>query len=213
MKKTLENTPLIFEHDYFIRVPEKPRRIYVLLHGYLLDGEFMYKKLLDCIPEDGLVVAPNAPFPVPVKKDNQFTPRYAWYFFEPHKKVYYINYEPAAYFMRSFLQRIWPFDLPVTLIGYSQGGYIAPKIAEIVSEVDTVIGMACCFRNSRFEYRQDVTLHQIHAPHDLVVEYDEAKREFDQLTLRGNNGSFITLENAKHKLVDEYKIELTKLLS
>ena len=26
MKKTLENTPLVFDHDYFIRVPEKPKR-------------------------------------------------------------------------------------------------------------------------------------------------------------------------------------------
>lgn len=212
MKKTFENAPLVFDHDYHIRVPEKPKRIYVLLHGYLLDGEFMFKKLSSIIPEDGIIVAPNAPFPVPVKKKEHFSPGYAWYFFDPSKKTYYINYDPAAYFMRNFLSRIWPFDLPITIIGYSQGGYIAPKIAEVVPNVDTVIAMASTFRNNRFEYRQDVTLHQIHSPHDLVVDYDEAKQEFDQLTLRGNSGEFITLNEAGHKLDQEYKEALQKLI-
>ena len=57
-----------------------------------------------------------------------------------------------------------------------------------------------------------MTLHQIHSPHDLVVDYDEAKQEFDQLTLRGNSGEFITLNEAGHKLDQEYKEALQKLI-
>lgn len=212
MKKTLENAPLTFDHDYFIKVPEKPKRIYVLLHGYLLDGEFMFNKLGSVIPEDGIIVSPNGPFPVPVKKNNQFAPRYAWYFFDPGKKIYYINYEPAAYFMRTFLQRIWPFELPMTLIGYSQGGYIAPKIAEIVPLVDTVVGMACTYRNSRFEFRDEVKLHQINSEVDPMVDIENSKKEFNILADRGNLGQFITLSESGHKIDEHYLAELKNLL-
>jgi predicted esterase len=212
MKKTLEGAPLIFDHDYHIHVPEKPKRLYVLLHGYLLDGKFMMDKLLNSLPEDGLVVSPNGPFPVPVKKNNQFAPRYAWYFFDPEKKIYYINYDPAAYFMKSFLQRIWPLELPITLIGYSQGGYLAPKLAEIIPMVDTVIGLACTYRNAKFKFRSEVTIHQINSENDSIVTFETAQREFQELERRGNTGEFITLKEAGHKLDEYYIASLESLL-
>jgi len=101
---------------------------------------------------------------------------------------------------------------PTTVIGYSQGGYLAPKVAEVIPAVDTVVGMACAFRNTKFEFRQNVILHQINAINDLVVDYENAKEEFQTLRERGNVGQFISLTESGHKLDEHYLDELKTLI-
>jgi predicted esterase len=212
MKKEFTNLSLRLSHEAQVHIPVNPKRVYLLMHGYQLDGKFIFDKLIDSLPKDSAIIAPNGPFMVPVKKRDEFSAKFAWYFFDPKKQSYYINFEPAANFLKSMLIEMDLFRKPITVIGYSQGGYLAPKIAEIIPAVDTVIGLACCFRNNRFEFRQNVILNQINSMHDLVVDYEGAKAEFTTLRERGNLGQFITLENVGHRLDENYIKELKLLI-
>lgn len=212
MKQTFRNIPLRTPHDVEIYRPANAKRVFLLLHGYLLNGAFMYQKLRDGLPDDCAVIAPNGPFIVPVKKRERFSPGFAWYFFDSYEKKFYINYEPGAEFVKSLLIELDLIKKPITIIGYSQGGYLAPKIAEIIPSVDTVIGLACIYRSERFKIRQQVMYHQIHSESDLIVDYKDAKNEFSQLREKGNVGQFISLKDNGHRLDEDYLRELKELI-
>lgn len=204
--------PVTTSHNLHTNKQQNFKRVYLLLHGYLLDGEFMFNKLKESLPQDALILAPNAPFLVPQKKADEYLPKYAWYFFEPTKKTFYINYRPAAEYLKDILKKYNPENKPVTLIGYSQGGYLSPKVAEIVEEVDAVIGLACVFRNQKFNFRPNVTFHQIHGNIDVAVEMSGALEEWAILKERGNQGEFIELADVGHRLTQEFITALSDLI-
>ena len=215
MKHNL-SIPITYQHEIYSNELDQFDRVFLLLHGYSLDGEFMLKKLREHLPQNALILAPNGPFLVPVKDKNKdaFLPRYAWYFFDPYQKSFYINYEPAAHYLTSVLKHFNPQKKPVTIIGYSQGGYLAPKVAEVESCVDSVIGMACVFRRSKFSYRIGVQYHQIHGTNDSIVDYKGALKEFKSLKEEGGQqvGDFITLPNTGHRLQSPYIQSLKKII-
>lgn len=150
-------------------------------------------------------------FLYPIEKNNELTARYAWYFYDSTKDSFYINYEPAAEYLKNIIENFNPDNLPVTLIGYSQGGYIAPKVCELL-EVDTVIGVACKFRSNKFEYQKNTIYHQIHAKNDEVVIFDFTKEEFDKLQAFGNEGEFVSLNESSHRLDEHYIKHIQKLI-
>ena len=212
MKKEFSTIPIRLKHEAEVHILVNPKKVFVLLHGYLLDGSFMYEKLLNFLPKESAIIAPNGPFMVPVKKQKGYFPRFAWYFFDPTKKTYYIDYIPAAEYIKSLLIEMELIRKPITVIGYSQGGYLAPKLAEMIPSVESVIGLACCFRNDYFKFRHDVLYHQINSTSDLVVDYEGAKQEFVTLRERGNLGRFVTLNDIGHKLDENYAQELKLML-
>lgn len=212
MKRSFSNLNLRLPHEAEVYLPANPKKVYLLLHGYMQDGSYLYKHLIDRLPKDCAVIAPNGPFIVPYKKKDSFEAKFAWYFFDPAKKTYYINFEPAAEFIKSLFIELDLHRKPITLVGYSQGGYLAPKVAELIPAIDTVIGLACCFRNSRFDFKGNAIMHQIHSKSDLVVDYKNAKDEFEELRSRGNLGRFVSLEDEGHKLNSIYIDELLKMI-
>lgn len=212
MKKSLENLNYSIPHNVYQYLPPEPKRVYLLLHGYLLDGEFMFEKLKDSLPKNCAIIAPDGPLLVPVKKGDKYSSRYSWYFFDPHTKEYFVQMDPAVDYLKQILERLNLSNIPITVIGYSQGGYLAAKASELLTDVDTVIGVACKFRNEKFEFRQRTMLHQINCHDDLVVDYPDARAEFDKLRERGNLGQFISLNNIGHRLDSTYLSELKKLI-
>lgn len=203
MKLSLK-IPIEYDHKIYYQKADNAKRIYVFLHGFSQTGEFLFKKLKDLVPEDAIIISPNGPFLVPELKNGDYIDRYSWYFYDSKKDNFYINYLPAAQYLNKIIENFNPNNLPVVLIGYSQGGYLAPKVAELCPNVEAVIGLACKFRTSRFEYKSNVTYHQIHAVNDEVIIYKFTKEEFDELNKLGNRGKFLTLEHSKHHLDEHY---------
>ncbi|MBT4792096.1 MAG: hypothetical protein HON90_11040 [Halobacteriovoraceae bacterium] len=212
MKKHFTSIPLKITHTVEAHFPVNPKRVYLLLHGYMQTGEFLYNQFRAALPDDAIIIAPNAPFLLPYAKKEHFEMRYAWYFFDPKVRVYYIDYDAAAEYIKSLLIEMDIIRKPITVIGYSQGGYLAPKIAEIIPAVDTVIGLACSFRNEKFEYRQSVIMHQINSKQDLIIDHSSAKEEFLKLRERGNVGRFVSLEESTHRIDVEYLSELKSFI-
>lgn len=209
-----ENLTISIETDHEVYTLKKstPKRVFLLLHGYLLNGEYILKTLKDSLPDNSLIIAPNGPFLVPVKKNEGYKAKYAWYFFDPAQKNFYVDFEPGGKYLKNILERYNTSNLPVTVIGYSQGGYLAPRVANHIKEIDTIIGLACVFRNNRFEFNEQVSYSQINAKNDLIVDINGAKEEFSKLSEQKNKGQFIELENSAHRLDDDYFIALKSLI-
>lgn len=204
--------PLNLEHSIHVQKGNQPKRCFLLLHGYLLDGKFIYNSLLETLGPDDLIIAPNGPFVIPVKKKEAYLPKYAWYFFDPAKKTYYINYEPAADYLVKIVNHYNKENLPLTVIGYSQGGYLSPKVAQLYPNTEKVIGLACVFRNKLFKLNSNTTYHQVHAINDIVVELKSAKPEWEELKERGNNGKFLEIQDSGHRIDENYLAQLKKLI-
>jgi predicted esterase len=212
MIKEKTQVSINYDHEVNTLIKGVPKRVYLLLHGYLLDGEFMINKFKDYLPSDSLIISPNAPFPVPVKKKEFYIPKYAWYFFDSTLKKYYIGLEPAKDFIKSILVKFNPENLPITVIGYSQGGYLAPKIAELEFPIEKVIGIACTFRNKNFEYSPKVSYHQIHGIDDIIVDPANSQEEFSELKKLGNIGEYHLLESTTHKIDENILVKLKTIL-
>lgn len=197
----------IFEH-------KNSERVFILLHGFQLDAQFIYK-FFSQIKElkNDSILAPNGPYLSPFKKRGEFYKGYAWYFFDSQKSQYLIPFDPAISYIKQLVKKLKIEDKKITLIGYSQGGYIAPAIAYELDNVDSVIGIACCFRNSKFSIKNNINYIQIHSKADLVVDYNNAFEEHVKLTDRGARTEWISLEDSGHKLDIDYLEELRKLLS
>ena len=209
MKKTYK-LPITYEQSYFTNDLNDYDHVILALHGYQQSGEFFYKRIEKYLDLDQtLVICPNAPFLVPTKKDQGWIDTYSWYFFDPQKKSFYINYDPSAQMISQLLDQLNPLKKPVTLLGYSQGGYLSPKVAEFNHSIKKVIGLACIFRGERFKLRDDCEYFQIHGDEDDVVELDESQAEFKQLNLKADNYKLI---GANHLLTSNYFEELSQLL-
>jgi len=212
MEKSLKNIQLNFDHTIHFNIPNKVEHVYILLHGYLLDGEFMYNSMKDIFPRNTAFIAPNAPFPVPVKKKDFYVPKYAWYFYDSSLQKFYVDFNPAVNYIEQIIKELNLESYPKTIIGYSQGGYIAPKMAETISKVEKVIGLACRFRQNNMTFMNGINYFQIHCENDLIVDYKEAKEDFKQLQEKGNLGEFISLKDVGHRLDSKYLNELKQLL-
>ena len=200
------------DHSIYQNVLGTPKRVYLLLHGYLLDGKYMNDEFSDVFEEDSLVISPNGPFLVPVKKGEKYFPKFAWYFFDPIKKNYYIDYDPGAKYLRDILSEFNPTKLPVTVIGYSQGGYLAPRVANYCPEVDQIISIASVFRPDRFKINPKVSYVQINSKNDVVVNSSEAFSEGEKMKSLGAMYDLTLLENPGHRIDSEYKSVLKSKL-
>lgn len=212
MNKTFSNLSFRIPYEAEVYLPASPKRVYVLLHGFKQTGQFIFDQVRSILPDDVAIIAPNGPFFIPVEKDDGYHMRYAWYFFDPIRKTYFIDYGPAAEYVKSMLIEMDLIRKPMTLIGYSQGGYLAPKVSEIIPAVDTVIGLACVFRNQFFQPRSSVMIHQINSKTDSIIEFDRAKDEFNELRNRGNLGRFVELDGPSHRLSNDYLLELSQFI-
>lgn len=169
-------------------------RVLLCLHGHQLDGRFMHKRFAPLVGPKTKVISPNAPFLVPLKKEEHWEARYSWYFYDSGKKNFYINYDPAAHWLSKLIRLKNPDHKPVTILGYSQGGYLAPKVGELISECDKVIGINSIFRTKRFKIRKDIEYFQLNGSKDKIVSCHEAKEEFQLLKEIGAKGAFETCE-------------------
>ena len=213
MSKASEHL-LSLEHNHTIYSESigNPKRVYLLLHGYLLDGKYMIDELRETLGDDCLIVAPNGPFLVPVKKNERYKAKYAWYFFDPVEKTYYVNYDPGAKYLNEVLNIYNKDSLPVTVIGYSQGGYLAPRVANFCKDVDRVISIASVLRPKLFDVEKDVDYFQINSKGDLVVDFQDAVESGEEMKTLGARYVLKALEDSGHRIDEVYKETLRTLL-
>jgi predicted esterase len=188
-----------------VRRVENPSEVILLLHGLGERGKRIYRKLLSVLPKDSLVIAPNGPFPIPRNKEGRIDFGHSWYFYDKSEKKYFINQDLAKFWLRDLLKIENPNSLPVTIIGFSQGGYLAPLAGKEIKETKLVVGLACEFRTTLIHEKLPFPMIAIHGDEDKIISPEMAKHEISLLKELGievpfhlvKGGHEITQEMAK----------------
>jgi len=198
-----------------------PQEVILLLHGFAETGARMLKKIAPAIPERlrerALIVAPNAPFLMPHRTEQGYSATYAWYFYDPTTDEYAIDMSPAVDFLKEGLKQLGLEKLPKRIIGFSQGGFLAPIAAASLENVQHLIGIGCETLVDEIpgplprsvSYRVDA----IHGVLDESVSIERAQASHERLMRLEVPGSFQRLEGSGHRIDDAIREKLTALLS
>ncbi len=198
--------------DYIQNDCSNPSKIILLLHGYGESSQKIYKRLIDYLPKDALVIAPNGPFPSPSPTDDGYKISFAWYFFDNKKGEFFIDYDLPSELLKNLFIQLNLKDLPLTIIGYSQGGYLAPFVGEKISQTKHVIGVNCRFRFDKLPDKLNFKIDGIHGEQDESVDPLRAKESFGVLKERGATGDFYILKNEGHRLTIGFREKIQELL-
>lgn len=186
--------------DGIVRTPEKPKEVILLLHGLNERGRRIYRKLLPYLPQDALIIAPNAPFPLPRQKENRVVLGYTWYFFDKFERQYFINQDMARSWLQAVLKEKNPDHLPLTIIGFSQGGYLAPLLGSDIPETKLVIGLGCEFRSQLINSPLNFPLEGLHGKNDSIVSPYSSEAEIIKLKERGFTCNWREVEETAHEI-------------
>ena len=124
--------------DYEL-IDKSSEKLYLLLHGYAESAKKIIYKTEHILDQDASILAPNGPFPLPVRLEDRFKLTYAWYFFDTIKKEYYIDHEYPSQFLKGLTQQVQPKASEVIILGFSQGGYLAPFVGQVIKNCKKVI--------------------------------------------------------------------------
>ena len=194
-----------------VRRVERPDHVILLLHGLGERGKRIYRKLLSHLPSNALIIAPNAPFPIP-RKEGQSDYGHSWYFYDKAQQEYFISQDLAKYWLRDLLKLENSQGLPVFIIGFSQGGYLAPLVAQEIPETKLVIGLACEFRAHLIMKKPTFKLIGLHGKNDDVVSPQSAILQNEYLDRKGIPVEFYLVDQTAHEISTNMAKEVKRLL-
>src|SRR5690606_12318475 len=143
------------------------------------------------------------PFPSPAKTKEGFIEGYSWYFYDPKKDFYFITYEAASKVLKSAVQEYIAPDSEMIIIGYSQGGYLAPFAAQEFSQTKAIIMVAASAKIELLPPTLDFDIYTINGSLDSIVEFDKALPRVQEITKRAKKGEHFVIENG-HRLDPQY---------
>lgn len=191
---------------------DSPEEVILLLHGLGERGKRIFRKLLPYLPENALVIAPNGPFPIRRNKTDRMDFGHSWYFYDKTERKYFINQDLAKYWLRDLLKIENPESLPVTIIGFSQGGYLAPLAGKEISETRLIVGLACEFRTTLIAVKLPFPLVAVHGDKDEIVTLSSALQESTKLKEIGIEVDFNIIKDAAHEITPEMAATVKHIL-
>jgi len=205
----------VIDSNYSLKVverrPESPRSLILLLHGLGERGLRIYRKLIRYLPESSYVLAPDGPFIVE-KKGNGLGIGHAWYFYDKSTKTYQRDQTLSLFLLKNLLHMTNPENLPIMIIGFSQGGYLAPQLGFENKNIQQVIGIGCEFKRHFFIQKPMFKLKAIHGAMDSIIPFELAQNEIIRLEKEGINVSWHLLPKLEHEISHEVGLEIQKIL-
>lgn len=185
----------------------------VLLHGYRERADRILRLLGDLAPPEADVLAVNGPFPVPIESEKGWKQAYSWYFYDTVTQSMLVSPQTATVAIQALLAHVAP-KVPVRLVGYSQGGYFGPILAQATRQVRHCISISAGFPARYYpETAARFRLDAINGVLDKVVSHDLAKADHATLMSRGWAGEFVSLPSTEHRIDDDVRSNVQRLLS
>jgi predicted esterase len=205
----------VLNFDYFKSGPEASdaKELVLLLHGYMESGKRIFEKLVSSFPKEIAVIAPNGPFLIPIKKSDGYKAGFSWYFHDPASNDYFINMETAVSYLSGGIEKLGFKSHPKRIIGFSQGGYLALILGSELDHTRQVIGIACEYLFEELVKPVLFRVDAIHGDLDSVVSLEGAKTSHVNLKKLGVKGDFHTIPNLDHRISNEVKDSLSKLVT
>ena len=199
--------------DFILSGDQESETLYLLLHGFNETGQIVHNRISPLLPKEALILAPNGNFPLPVKKaDDGYTVNFGWYFYDNSSNSYFIDYDLPSEILINLLKELGLEKKKLYIIGYSQGGYLAPFVAQKHDNVQKVIGMACVFRHKMFDSIPSFPMVAIHGKEDLMVSFEGQKTSVNEMRAKNIDIEFVELKDSGHRLDDAFKKAISEYL-
>lgn len=186
--------------DYILESPAEAKELLILLHGYSLGGNSIHSWLKAVLPKDAAVFAPNAPYPIPERVNGKYRVGFSWYFYDSSTDEYLIDEQNSIRLIVGAVEKLGLKGLPIRVIGYSQGGYLAPLVASALGSVKQVIGISCRFHEEEVKGVPEFRLDAVHGEKDDVVDFEPSRASHRALVARGARGEYFSDPEAGHRM-------------
>ena len=177
-----------------------PEQVVLLLHGLHERGLRIYRKLVRYLPSNALILSPNAPFPLPREKAGRTEYGFCWYFYDRQTKSYFLNQELAVSWLKNFLESKNVSHLPLTIIGFSQGGYLAPMLGHALPSTRLVLGLGCEFRDNLVSDEIKFPLIGLHGEKDTIVNVAHSRSDAEKLQAKNLPVSWEMIPDTGHEI-------------
>ena len=194
--------------DYLLKTCESPE-VVILIHGYNQDANRFYKKLKPALPNNKNILVPNGPFPIPKFVKDHYEIGFSWYFFDKNSKTYFIDQTPAREFLKNLLHKLGFLDKSVTIVGYSQGGYLAPFLGQSLPNTQQVIALAAEYLPKLNDQQVKFRCDSIFGSNDEFVNPNHIAENFKALKLKQKTSG----EISGHQIDENYLSRLKLLLT
>jgi predicted esterase len=177
-----------------------PKEAFLLLHGLSERGRRIYRKLYSALPEGCIVMAPNGPYPMPKVKEDKMYMGYAWHIYDKIQNRYVIDKTWSINCLKEIVKISNPDKLPLTIIGFSQGGYLGWEAGLEIPETKLMIGLGCEFRSVLFKTKPSFPLVAIHGSDDPVIKVEKSHAEVLTLRDMGIHCDWYQIEGTTHEI-------------
>ncbi len=188
--------------SYRHRAVSSPKVLVMFLHGYSDHGGSFLKRLYpdgwSSAFSEAAVLVPNGPFPVPVKSEAGWREAYSWYFYREEEQRMVISPDTAILECQQLIAKFSYENTPKILVGFSQGGYLAPQLAPTIKNVQKIIGVATGYREDYYPPPSNFDLSAIHGSDDEVFPVAQARVAHGKILDKGFRGEFVEIPNLKH---------------
>lgn len=184
----------------------------LLLHGLDERGLRIMRKLMKYLPESAHILAPNGPFPLPRPKSDRTDYGYTWYFYDRFTQSYHVDQTLALSLLKSLLSEKNHGNLPITVIGFSQGGYLAPLLAYEDLNIKTVIGLGCEFRERFFKSAPTFRLYGLHGDQDVIISPENSRGCAEALLKKNITVDWKLVPGAAHEINQAMGIAVQRIL-
>jgi predicted esterase len=192
---------------YILEKAPGSKRGILLLHGYNDRANSARRRVFGAKPLEKLTLfAPNGIFPAPVRIKEQHRIAYAWYFRDGDSGLQMSSPEFGADGVMQMIAKLGLQDHSWIVVGFSQGGFLAPYLLNAGLRADSVIAIGAAYRLEAYQLLSEkrdlstVTLHAIHGDIDQIIGLDRAKSSYEVIQGLGVKGSFNTLKGVGHTL-------------
>jgi predicted esterase len=187
--------------------------VFVLLHGYGESGPTLFRRIKGQFSTEATILAPNGPLMIPHPTEGELTLKYAWYFFDPKNPRYLTDPKYSLFYLLELLEDLELIDRDIHIIGYSQGGYMAPYLGRHLKNCLQVLGINCRFKNPFIGDEMPFLINAIHGKEDEVVDFEESRKTFHDLKNKyGVEGEFYGVEKEGHLLSLEIRNKIKEVL-
>ena len=193
--------------SYLLRKKEDKSRVYILCHGFMSKAQWMWHRFIHLLPEDSTVLAVNAPFPIPKRVGEEWKVSYSWYFYDNFEDSFLVDYSICSDFLKNLIINLGLANNPKTIIGFSQGGYASPHVAQELKGVDHIVGIGCRFKVSKPRWNESLRIDGIHGEEDEVVDCSGAEESFLKIP-EHHRGHFLKYQGVGHLPSEEMLLKV-----
>jgi predicted esterase len=209
-----------FPTHYTLEVPShflhenagEGKPLLIFIHGYADSAASFLRRALPNGHANYEILAPNGPFPLPQRKQNEWKEAYGWYFADLSLDKIVVHPRVAAKAIAGLVNMLGLLDRPKILVGFSQGGYFLPHLAHELKNVERFIAIGTGFHPQFFrEHGLTQRVDAIHGAADEVIPLAESKSDFANLDPQ-NRGTYCEIPGMTHKFDEAGRAALASLL-